>query len=234
MWFDYSAHPGKKPWASNILNFIGVLFGILFFKVKIEIDPDAQKNGPVLILSKHSAEFDIPLGYHAMKRAFGRHAWCIMKASLVRPRYLGFFWKIGGIPLEREDPQQSKNYLVYARKVLYEKDITGLKDGDGNLMVLFPEQTTYWRQMGEGKLAGFRFLAGKPARPLACNSVGFRYKPGFPRTSVVIRFGPTRYFTADMDHGLFLHERMKEIAELSALEYSFPAPRSRKAEAVVG
>ena len=229
--FNYSQHPGKTTWASRTLHFVGSAFMRLFFRIRIETTSGFPKDGPLLILSKHTTELDIPIGYAAMQTVLKRRAWCVMKASLARSRYLGFFWKIGGIPLDRERPEKSKQYLIYARKVLYDLDWTGKKEGTGNVLVLFPEETTYPRRMGEGQAAGFRFITGKPVEPLNVLCAGFSYRRGFPRGDVLIRFGPVRQYSREVDPGLFLHERMMEIASLSALEYPFEAPRARTASA---
>ncbi|MEQ9363081.1 MAG: 1-acyl-sn-glycerol-3-phosphate acyltransferase, partial [Leptospirales bacterium] len=164
---------------------------------------------------------DIPLGYNAMLQAFGRHAWCIMKASLTRWYYLGFFWKIGGIPLDRDNPEKSKRYLMFAKKKLYDEE------SGGNMLVLFPEQTTFMRIMGEGKVPGFRFINVKPPEPLACYPVGFRYEKGFPRTKVTIEFGEVMFYSKQDDPAEFLHRIMTEVARLSGLEYPFDAPLKR-------
>ena len=217
MLFDYEEHPGKTRWASWTLAFIGRWVTRPFIRLRIEKPQQVQSEGPVLIISKHSAEIDIPLGYYAMLAAFGRHAWCVMKASLARPRYMGFFWKIGGIPLDRDNPERSKKFLMFAKKKMYE----------GNMLVLFPEQTTFMNTMGEGKVPGFRFIAGKPQEPLMCYPVGFTYRKGMIRTQVNIRFGEPVYFKSTDDPAAFLHSVMKEIARLSELEYPFEAPEPR-------
>lgn len=227
MLFYYKEHPGKKWFASNLLALLGKLAMVFLYRVKLIYPPDLKINGPILVLAKHSIEIDIPLGYYSMLVALGRHAWCIMKASLARSRYLGFYWKIGGIPLDRENPEKSKHMLVYARKILYNLDQSGLQEGNGNIVVLFPEETTYWQTMGEGQTGGFRFIVGKPQKPLNVVCVGFRYTKGFIRTNLEIEFGPMRQFTKDDDHAVFLHERMCEIAQLSNLDYPFPTPKSR-------
>jgi 1-acyl-sn-glycerol-3-phosphate acyltransferase len=199
-----------------------------FYKVRLEQAEEIVADGPVLMLPKHQSNLDIPLGYSALTKVTGRHAWCLIKSSLARPMFMGFFWKIGGIPVERADPKVSKNLLLFARDVLYRRDLSGHKPGPGNVMVLFPEQHRLWRTMGEGKQAGFRFLVGKPEQPLVCYSVGYEYRSGFPRNELIVRVGPARRFSADTDSALFLHERMIEIAELSGLSYDFPAPKARK------
>ncbi len=227
MFFNYTEHPGKTSRASAMLAFIGTKLMKLFYNIRIELPEAVPENGPLLIISKHSTERDIPLGYAAMQDHLGRKGWCIMKSSLARRRYMGFFWKIGGIPLDRARPEKSKDYLVYARKVLYELDWTGKHPGDGNAMVLFPEETTYWKKMGEGQSAGFRFITGKPVKPLKVICVGFQYGSGF-RPEVLIKFGPVREYSRSDDPAIFLHERMEEIAELSGLDYPYPAPAGRR------
>lgn len=217
------AHPGKTPAASRLLYFIGNVLYRLRYDIRVEIDPGTKTDGPVLILSKHIQNNDIPLGYVAMVNGFGRHAWCIMKESLSRWWFLGFFWKIGGIPVNREQPEKSKDYLLFARRVLYE----------GNMLVLFPEQTVYPRFMGQGKVGGFRFITGKPEKTLNVISVGLEYRGFFPRRKVHIRFGPTAVYSSADAPAQFLHERMLEIAALSNMEYPFapppdnPRPRGR-------
>ncbi|MCR9144732.1 MAG: 1-acyl-sn-glycerol-3-phosphate acyltransferase [bacterium] len=232
MLFEYDEHPGKTMWASWTLGFIGRSVMRLAYQIRIIPPPDPQRTGPVLIISKHSTEIDIPLGYNAMLQAFGRHAWCVMKASLARWFYLGFFWKIGGIPLDRDNPEKSKRYLQFAKKKLYDLEAG---PGAGNMLVLFPEQTTFMRAMGEGKVPGFRFIAGKPAEPLACYPVGFRYeKRKFLRTKVEIEFGEAMYYTKQDDPAEFLHRIMSEVARLSGLTYDFAPPEKKKVKARAG
>lgn len=227
MLFEYDEHPGKTMWASWTLGFVGRSFMRLVYKIRIIPPPgEALGTGPVLIVSKHSTELDIPLGYNAMLQAFGRHAWCVMKASLARWFYLGFFWKIGGIPLDRDNPEKSKRYLQFAKKKLYE----------GNMLVLFPEQTTFMKVMGEGKVPGFRFIAGKPQEPLTCYPVGFRYENdgGLIRKKVTIEFGEAMLYSKQDDPAVFLHRIMTEVARLSDLEYPFEAPVKRAKAASAG
>ena len=211
-------HPGKTKFASVLLHFVGRALYRLRFDIRIEAPEGINTEGPVLILPKHQNNHDIPLGYMAMMQVLKRHAWSLMKQSLTHPIFLGFFWGIGGIPIDRDNPEQSKHFLLFARKVLYED----------NVLVLFPEQTVYPGYMGEGKVAGFRFITGKPEKPLAVNSMGVEFVKGLFRTKVIMRFGPTRWYTRDDDPAEFLHERMLEIAQLSRMEYPYPAPVSRK------
>ncbi|MEQ8352895.1 MAG: 1-acyl-sn-glycerol-3-phosphate acyltransferase [Leptospiraceae bacterium] len=223
-----ATHPGKTRIASALLSLAGAVLLRILFRQEYSLPASAQTTGPVLILAKHRQELDILLGYRGMLKAFRRHAWCIMKASLARKRYLGFFYRIGGIPLDRDKPEKSRNYLKFARKVLFERNPGGLNPGSGNMMVLFPEQTVYPENMGEGKVAGFRFLAGKPpeSSPLTVYCAGIEYLKGFPRGRAILRFSEPRSFSAKDRPEVFLHDCMVEIARLSNLSYSFPAPGS--------
>ncbi|MEM7184033.1 MAG: lysophospholipid acyltransferase family protein [Spirochaetota bacterium] len=213
------SHPGKKSFAEKIVDFIGRHLYRLFFQVEIRYPKRLPKKGPVLILAKHCSNHDVPLGLPAIKRMFRRKdVWAIMKDSLANPWFLGIFLKAGGIPINRENPTLSKTQLLFAREVLYQDQI----------MIIFPEQTRIPEAMGEGKSAGFRFIAGKPQEPLAVNCIGYEYKKGRWRDKVTIRCGKTKYFHRGDNAEQFLHKRMLEIAWLSNLQYPFAEPKKRK------
>jgi len=201
-----------------LLYAIGSLLYRLRFAVSVEPPPEIpEANAPLLFLVKHQSNYDAPLGFVLLRRYFRRNAYCLVKKIFAHPVFLGFFRNIGGIPVDRSRPEASKRDLLYARSVLYA----------GNALVIFPEQTRVPGKMGEGKAAGFRFITGKPEKPLSVISAGIRYEPGFPRRKVFIRFSPIRNYSRQDDPALFMHERMKEIAELSGMEYPFPEPAGR-------
>ncbi|NBU98956.1 MAG: 1-acyl-sn-glycerol-3-phosphate acyltransferase, partial [Spirochaetia bacterium] len=120
-------------------------------------------------------------------------------------------FKIGGIPIDRENPILSKQQLLYSRKTLH----------DGKLLVLFPEQSRYPNSMGEGKSAGFRFIMGKPVDPVNVICVGIEYNNSFPRRIITIRFGEIKQFSKKDDPEDFLKNCMLDIARLSNLNYPF-------------
>lgn len=211
------AHPGKSLFFSNILYFIGNYIYKLRFSVTYETQEELNVHGPVLILCKHSSNHDIPIGYPIILKAFKRHAWCIIKEELTKPIFFNFFLKIGGIPVDRKNPEKSKQSLFFAKKILNE----------GNMIVLFPEQSRYYQKMGRGKLPGFRFLAGKPTTPIAVVCVGYEYRTGFFRKKVKIRLGNLQYFSKNDSSETFLHNCMVRIANLSNLDYPFPPPESK-------
>lgn len=216
---DAPIHPGKSKILSNILSFVGKYLYAIRFKIKIEVPPNLKPEGPVLVLSKHCSNHDMVVGLPAMADHLHRKdAWCIIKDSLTKPYFLGFFLKIGGIPIDRKNPDKSKEQLLFARKTLY----------DGNVLVLFPEQSRHRGKMGKGKSPGFRFIAGKPAEPIQVICVGLEYEDGFPRRKLTIRFGSPRSYSKKDDAEVFLHECMLEIAKLSNLVYKFPLPEPKR------
>ncbi|MEM7183752.1 MAG: lysophospholipid acyltransferase family protein [Spirochaetota bacterium] len=213
-------HPGKSLFVSKILYFVGKYLYWLRFNVKVEVEEEIDLQGPVLVLSKHSSNHDIVIGYPVLVNHIKRHPWCIIKDSLAKPFFFGFFLKIGGIPVDRKNPEKSKKQLLLTKKTLH----------DGNVMVIFPEQSRYPGKMGRGKVPGFRFVAGKPTEPLAVVCAGYEYGKGLLRRDVTIRFGRKKEYTKQMQPDVFLHECMLEIASLSNLTYTFPAPQASNSE----
>ncbi len=212
-------HPGKSTLISQILYFVGKYLYALRFKIQVEVPSDLKLEGPLLVLSKHCSNHDIVAGLPVMADYLHRKdAWCIIKDSLTKPYFLGFFLKIGGIPIDRNNPDKSKEQLLFARKTLYE----------GNLLVLFPEQSRNRGKVGKGRSPGFRFIAGKPASPLQVICVGLDYQKGFPRRKLTIRFGSPMLYTKQADPEIFLHDCMLEIARLSHLTYKFPKPEPKQ------
>lgn len=205
-------HPGQTWFATLSIYFFGGIILRLFYKIKIEGGENIPKTGPLLVLAKHQRLNDIPLGCAALFAKSRRRAWCIMKDSLNLPYLFGYLLKCGGIPIDRKNPEKTKESFAFAKHVLYHNQ----------LMCLFPEQTFFPWKMGKGKVPGFRVIAGKPENPLQTICVGFEYGREKWRTSVTIRIGKPSYFSKNDIPEVFLHERMKEIAHLSNLEYNFP------------
>ncbi|MCB1309427.1 MAG: 1-acyl-sn-glycerol-3-phosphate acyltransferase [Leptospiraceae bacterium] len=214
-------HPGINRFYQIILTFLGRYALRLVYRVRVEGMQKVPTEGSLLYITKHQRNDDIPLGFgHVMMRR-RKDNWCVMKDSLARWYLFGFWLGNGGIPLNRQNPEKSKRELMLAREVLH----------DGNTLVLFPEQTHFPYEMGQGRSAGFRFIVGKPKQPVNMMTVGFKYTPrGFlRRTDVVIRLGDVVSYTRETDPEVFLHERMLEMAELCEMEYPFPPPEGKKA-----
>ncbi|MCB1314638.1 MAG: 1-acyl-sn-glycerol-3-phosphate acyltransferase [Leptospiraceae bacterium] len=213
-------HPGQSLFLSTIFNVIGGWLYALKYKVRITGGGPIPSTGPLFVLSKHWSLADVPLGKIALTRMSGRHLWCVMKDSLARGPFGWFLLRQGGIPINRNNPEKSKADLLLARSVLNE----------GNMLCLFPEQTTVRGKMGRGKTPGFRFILGKPREPIAVLCVGFHYtRRRFRRTLVDFKIGTVRHFTREHDPEMFMHECMHEIADLSGLKYPYAPPLDRRA-----
>ncbi len=186
----------------------------LFFRVRVVGLERIAKTGPVLILPKHQRLMDIPLGFTYVIQAARPDAWCLMKETLSGAA--GFLLKCGGIPLNRKNPEKSKDSLLMARSLLHA----------GEFVCLFPEQTYWPGRMGRGKVPGFRFVCGKPQAPIQVVALGIEYRPRrFRRTEVWLRLGEAAEYTADSDPDLFLYDRMCEIGELSGgMPYPYERP----------
>lgn len=220
----YEGHPGKRPFPSRTLIFFGRWFLRLFYKIRVEGLEHVPVDGPLLVLPKHQRHEDIPLGYANVLARRRKDIWCIMKTELAKPLG-GFFLKCGGLPVDRQNPEKSKRDLLLGRRVLH----------DGNVLVLFPEQTFYKERMGRGRTPGFRFITGKPAEAIQVLPLGFEYrKRRFRRTELIMRAGPVRLYSKREDPEEFLHDCMLEIARLSQLEYPFEKPAGRKAKQPTG
>ena len=205
-------HPGKSGIISTILYLVGKFIYKIRFKIIIEPIHSITTSGPILVLSKHCSNHDIVAGLPVMVDYLNRKdAWCIIKNSLTKPYFLGFFLKIGGIPIDRDNPILSKQQLLYSRKTLHE----------GKLLVLFPEQSRYPNSMGEGKSAGFRFIMGKPIDPVNVICVGIEYKNTFFRRTIIFKFGEIKQYSKKDDPEEFLKNCMIDIAKLSNQNYPF-------------
>ena len=205
----------QSRFVSNILYFVGKYILKLFFHIEVEKPFEKLDfREPLLILVKHQSNFDVMIGYAVLRQILHRYPWAITKKMFAHPVFLGLFLKTGSIPVDRKNPRNSKNDLLAARKILYA----------GNAIVIFPEQSRVPGKMGEGKVGGFRFIAGKPETPLAVLTVGMRYERDIIRKKVVIRFGSLSYYSKEDNADVFMYQRMKEIAELSGMDYPFLAP----------
>ena len=141
----YDGHPGKSRFNSFLLYLFGNYFMRLLYKIHYEGADRMNKKGPVLLLAKHQRYDDIPLGLAVVHGRCRTDVWCVMKDSLAKWYFFGFFIKCGGIPINRKNPEKSKKFLMLARHVLY----------DGNVVAMFPEQTYVPAKMGKGRTPRF-------------------------------------------------------------------------------
>jgi len=203
-------HPGQTWLATTLIYFFGWIVFRLFYKIIVHGVENIPKEGSVLVLVKHQRLADIPLGSSAIFKKSGRRPWCLMKESLNHPYMFGYFLKCGGIPIDRKNPEKSKESFAFAKKVLH----------GGNVVCLFPEQTYFPGKMGKGKVPGFRLIAGKPETPIHVICFGFEYGRKKWRTPITMRMGKPDLFTKDHEAEIYLNQKMNEIAKLSNLDYS--------------
>jgi len=211
-------HPGKSKFVSIVMFCFSYLYSKIRYKIHLEGTENIVKSGPVLLLAKHQRIDDVILGYNVLYHYARKDLWAVMKDALAAWYFFGFFLRCGGLPINRNNPEKSKEYLLLGRKVLHE----------GRMVVIFPEQTVFPGRMGRGRTPGFRFVAGRPKEPVSVNVIGFRYKKAFPRTEVFMRIGKSCQYDIHDDPEDFLHERMHEMAELSLLTYPFKKPEKEK------
>jgi 1-acyl-sn-glycerol-3-phosphate acyltransferase len=158
-----------------------------------------------ILLCKHQRWEDIPL----LGLASPRPLYYIAKYELFKNR-LGkrFFGSLGGIPLNRQRPLESRRYL--------RATIQLLKKGEG--VVIFPEGTYYRDRMGPGQAGVVKFVLSRLTLPFI--PVGIHYTAMRRRTRVRIQFGRALPTDPALPAEEFVDRMMKAIARLSGL----PAP----------
>jgi 1-acyl-sn-glycerol-3-phosphate acyltransferase len=158
--------------------------------------------GGFILLPKHQRWVDIPL----LGLASPRSLYFVAKTELFQNPLLGWFVKsLGGIPLNRKHPLESREHLHAMASFL--------RAGEG--VVVFPEGTYYRDQMGPGKPGVVRWILNRLEVPFI--PVGIRYQAVRRRTHVWVRFGQGMAGEAGEPADVFLGRAMKEIARLSGL-----------------
>jgi len=160
------------------------------------------KKSSFILLPKHQRWVDIPL----LSLATPRPLYYIAKHELfTNPLSNWFIRSLGGIPLNRERPFESRGSI----KAMVEF----LKEGEG--VVIFPEGTYYRNAMGPGHTGIVRYIISRFSLPFI--PVGIKYSGKGLRTLVKVNFGKPIYAHSEKSENIFLDEIMKEIAKLSGL-----------------
>jgi len=174
-----------------------------FFCLKRNGTENLPEKKPFILLPKHQRWVDIPL----LSLASPRSLYYIAKHELFRnPLSNWYISSLGGIPLNRKRPLESRNSL----KAMVEL----LKKGEG--IVVFPEGTYYRDKMGPGHIGVVRHIISRV--PIAFIPVGINYTDKGWRTLVQINFGKPVYTCSGISTDIFIDEIMKEIAQLSGLD----------------
>lgn len=173
------------------------------FKLVVQGAGQLPRQGSFLLLPKHQRWVDIPL----LGLATPRPLYYIAKAELFAGSAADWFIKsLGGIPLNRQRPIESRRYLQRT-EVLLQRGSNGV--------VIFPEGTYVVGRVGPGRTGVLKFILSRLRLP--CIPVGIRYSEEGRRTRVRIRFGSAML---PEEHGPtqpFVETVMDRIADLSGL-----------------
>lgn len=180
-----------------------------FFNLRVEGAHHVPEEGAFLLLAKHQRWEDIPL----LALSAPQVLYYVAKVELFEhPVVSWLLHSLGGVPLNRRHPLESRRYL---------KRLVGfLRSGEG--VVVFPEGTYYPRRMGPGLNGVVRLVLGRLEVPLV--PAGIEYTPkGRRRIRVSVRFGPpVQPPFPEID--FLMPEIMHRIALLSGLSNPACAP----------
>jgi len=173
------------------------------FKLEVRGIDDLPSRGSFLLLPKHQRWEDIPL----LGLAAPLPLYYVAKAELFAGPAADWFIKsLGGIPLNRQRPIESRRYLRKTAEILSREE---------SAVVVFPEGTYVRGAVGPGRSGVLKFLLSR--LPLPCTPVGIRYVGAGLRTRVRIRFGSPLLPPENGPLKDFVEEVMERIAELSQL-----------------
>ncbi len=170
------------------------------FKMKTRGQENLPNQSGFILLAKHRRWEDIPL----LSLATPRPLYYVAKYELfMNPVSRWFVSSLGGLPLNRSRPLQSRHSLMSM--------VDLLEKGEG--IVIFPEGTYYRSSMGPGHAGLIRMLQSRCNVPFI--PVGINYVAEHARTLVEISFGRTICAGVSTSVQPLLDLVMKEIARLS-------------------
>jgi len=194
--------PGRKDLFLQIFKLIARVLLMPFYGIEVAGAEHLPADRAFVLLSKHQRWEDIPM----LGLATPRPLYYIAKYELFK-NVLGnwFFNSLGGIPINRQRPLESRRFL--------QATIELLKKGEG--FVIFPEGTYYRNKMGPGQIGMVRFVLSRLTLPFI--PVGINYVSGRWRTRVCIHFGEAFHAEPALPADKFVNRMMKQIAVLSGL-----------------
>ena len=194
--------PGRKKWVFNIIKFLGRIILTPFFRIQTTGSENLPLNRAFILLVKHQRWEDIPM----LGLATPRPLYYIAKYELFKNVLANwFFISMGGIPINRQRPIESRRFL--------QATIELLEKGEG--VVVFPEGTYYRNKMGPGQTGMVRFVRSRLA--LTFVPVGINYSSRGGRILVRINFGKPAYENTTLSADTFVNSMMEKIAQLSDL-----------------
>ena len=191
---------GRKNWIFWTTKTAGRILLLPFFRLETQRVENVPQRSAFILLPKHQRWEDIPL----LSLATPRPLYYIAKHDLFgSPLSSWFLSSLGGIPLDRQRPLESRRSL--------QAMIEFLRKGEG--VVVFPEGTYYKHKMGPGRVGIVRHILSHLSPPFI--PVGINYSGRGARTLVRINFGDASYADSAGSASSFLDNMMKEIAVLS-------------------
>ena len=196
-------HPlGRNRGLLQVFRFLVKILLLPFFRLETEGLHNLPRDSAFILLPKHQRWEDIPL----LGLATPRPLYYIAKYELFKNALSNrFFSAMGGIPLNRQRPLESRRFL--------QATIQLLEKGQG--VVIFPEGTYYRNKMGPGQTGMVRFVLSRLKLPFI--PVGINYAANGWRTRVRINFGKAFHTDPTSAADTFVSRMMKEIAALSGL-----------------
>jgi len=171
-----------------------------FFRLEVSGLRNLPRDRAFILLPKHQRWEDIPFTGFAVPRQL----YFVAKHELFKNRLSDRLFKsLGGIPLNRLKPLQSRRHLLASIRML--------EKGEG--VVVYPEGTYYRKKMGPGHTGMLRFILARLSMPLI--PVGIRYSPAGWRIRVRVAIGRVTYQRPFEPADQLLVRLMGEIASLS-------------------
>ena len=199
---DRKHPPGRKEGFFRVFRYLTRLLLWPFFRLETRGVQHLPEDSAFILLVKHQRWEDIPL----LGLATPRSLYYIAKTELFKNALSNWFISaLGGIPLNRQRPLESRRFLQAA--------IAFLRKGEG--IVIFPEGTYYRDKMGPGQTGMVKFVLARLELPLI--PVGIAYIAGGRRTGVRINFGKAYHAGPTLAADAVVDRMMTEIAALSGL-----------------
>ncbi len=195
------AAPVKRSTGAYILTKL-ILKTLLFpfFRLEVSGLQNLPRDCAFILLPKHQRWEDIPFTGFAVSRQL----YFVAKHELFKTRFTDWLFKaLGGIPLNRQKPIESRRYLLAAIRML--------ERGEG--IVVYPEGTYFRKKMGPGHTGMLRFILSRLSMPLI--PVGIRYSLNGWRIRVKVAIGRVTYQRPFESADRLLIRIMGEMADLS-------------------
>jgi 1-acyl-sn-glycerol-3-phosphate acyltransferase len=193
---------GRKNWVFTITKAASRVLLAPFYHLETDGTDNLPRETSFILLPKHQRWEDIPL----LSLAAPRPLYYVARYDLFENPVSNWFLRsLGGIPLNRQRPLESRRSL--------QAILECLKRGEG--VVVFPEGTYYKNEMGPARVGIVKLILARFSVPFI--PVGICYSRKRARTLVRINFGRAFFPDPAPTASKFLDKVMKEIAALSGL-----------------